>query len=232
MWYRKNFCWIYWTGQILIFWTENNKSLRVLLNWTAKEFCSVPIMFISPVHWVATFCFITTRVLKFYVFFSSAPFSSLISVRLCVGSVRRVPPHFSILPEGGDVPLGGSVNLTCVAVGSPMPLVRWRLGNVDLQSAISRNTADSTLHLGPAYTSASSTGGGGSAPIGKNVLTLNDVRQSATYTCVAASELGNIEHDVDIRVKGQWILLIFYLLASAWWHRCSVQDWSSLQLKK
>ena len=121
--------------------------------------------------------------------------------------VRRVPPHFSILPEGGDVPLGGSVNLTCVAVGSPMPHVRWRLGNVELQTTavapLSDGLDSTTSLLGPAYSSASSSGGGNSAPIGKNALMLTDVRQTATYTCVAASELGNIEHDVEIKVKGQ-----------------------------
>ena len=38
--------------------------------------------------------------------------------------MRRVPPHFSILPESTEVASGGAVNLTCVAVGSPMPQVR------------------------------------------------------------------------------------------------------------
>ncbi|CAE1147228.1 PTPRD [Acanthosepion pharaonis] len=35
--------------------------------------------------------------------------------------VRRVPPHFSMAPENVDVQPGADVNLTCVAVGSPMP---------------------------------------------------------------------------------------------------------------
>ena len=92
-------------------------------------------------------------------------------------AVRRVPPHFSILPESSEVASGGSVNLTCVAVGSPMPHVKWRLGAVEL-------TPENAL------------------PIGKNVLQLTDVRETATYTCVAASDLGNIEYDAEIRVKG------------------------------
>jgi len=96
---------------------------------------------------------------------------------VCVVAVRRVPPHFSILPESTDVASGGAVNLTCVAVGSPMPHVKWRLGAVEL-------TPENIV------------------PIGKNVLQLTDVRETATYTCVAASDLGNIEYDAEVRVKG------------------------------
>ena len=92
-------------------------------------------------------------------------------------AVRRVPPHFSILPESTEVASGGAVNLTCVAVGSPMPHVKWKLGRVEL-------TPENNI------------------PIGKNVLQLTDVRETATYTCVAASDLGNIEYDAEVRVKG------------------------------
>jgi len=93
-------------------------------------------------------------------------------------TVRRVPPHFSIPPENVEVMPGGSVNITCVAIGSPMPFVKWRLGALEL-------TPEDNI------------------PIGKNVLMLNDIRESATYTCVAASDLGNIESDAEVRVKGQ-----------------------------
>jgi len=92
-------------------------------------------------------------------------------------AVRRVPPHFSIPPENAEVLPGGAVNLTCVAIGSPMPFVRWRLGAVEL-----------TPEDNP--------------PIGKNILQLTDVRETATYTCVATSDLGNIEYDAEVRVKG------------------------------
>ena len=103
-----------------------------------------------------------------------------------VCTVRRVPPHFSVLPENVEVPPGGSVNLTCVAVGEPMPFVRWKLG---------------TLQLTPE----------GSIPVGKNVLMLNDVRQSATYTCVAESTLGVIEFDAEVQVTG-WIFFLFFII--------------------
>jgi len=96
-------------------------------------------------------------------------------------AVRRVPPHFSIPPENAEVLPGGAVNLTCVAIGSPMPFVRWRLGAVDL-----------TPEDNP--------------PIGKNILQLTDVRETATYTCVATSDLGNIEYDAEVRVKGTALL--------------------------
>jgi hypothetical protein len=98
-------------------------------------------------------------------------------------SVRRVPPHFSVPPEGVEVMPGGSVNLTCVAIGSPVPEVRWRLGAVPL------TPEEST-------------------PVGKNVLMLRDVKESATYTCVAASELGSSEYDAEVRVKGQHLMLM------------------------
>ncbi|XP_028833279.1 receptor-type tyrosine-protein phosphatase S-like isoform X7 [Denticeps clupeoides] len=90
--------------------------------------------------------------------------------------VRRVPPMFSVLPRDSDIMPGGSVNITCVAVGSPMPYVKWMLGTEDL-------TPEDDM------------------PIGRNVLELTDVRQSANYTCVAMSTLGVIETVVQITVK-------------------------------
>lgn len=43
--------------------------------------------------------------------------------------VRRVPPQFSRRPEAlSEVMLGSNLTLTCVAVGSPMPYVKWRKG--------------------------------------------------------------------------------------------------------
>uniref|UniRef100_A0A7N8XBY3 protein-tyrosine-phosphatase n=1 Tax=Mastacembelus armatus TaxID=205130 RepID=A0A7N8XBY3_9TELE len=46
--------------------------------------------------------------------------------------VRRVPPRFSIPPTSQEIMPGGSVNITCVAVGSPMPYVKWMLNSEDL----------------------------------------------------------------------------------------------------
>ncbi|XP_072563702.1 receptor-type tyrosine-protein phosphatase delta-like isoform X7 [Paramormyrops kingsleyae] len=90
--------------------------------------------------------------------------------------VRRVPPRFSIPPTDHEIMPGGSVNITCVAVGSPMPYVKWMLGAEDL-------TPEDDM------------------PIGRNVLELTDVRQSANYTCVAMSTLGVIEAVAQITVK-------------------------------
>ncbi|XP_041086570.1 receptor-type tyrosine-protein phosphatase S-like isoform X20 [Polyodon spathula] len=90
--------------------------------------------------------------------------------------VRRVPPRFSILPTSHEIMPGGSVNITCVAVGSPMPYVKWMLGAEDL-------TPEDEM------------------PVGRNVLELNSIRESANYTCVAMSSLGIIEAVAQITVK-------------------------------
>ncbi|XP_075901581.1 protein tyrosine phosphatase receptor type Fa [Nelusetta ayraudi] len=90
--------------------------------------------------------------------------------------VRRVPPRFSIPPTNHEVMPGGSVNLTCVAVGAPMPYVKWISGEVEL-------TREEEI------------------PVGRNVLELTDIRQSANYTCVAVSSLGMIETTAQIIVK-------------------------------
>ncbi len=42
-----------------------------------------------------------------------------------------------------------------------------------------------------------------SPPIGKNVLELRNIRDSANYTCVAASKLGIIEAHTFVRVQGK-----------------------------
>ncbi|KIH47480.1 fibronectin type III domain protein [Ancylostoma duodenale] len=92
--------------------------------------------------------------------------------------VRRVPPYFSYkLEKIYRVGAGGSVNLTCVAVGFPMPRVFWK-------------KSDDVMLSDPA-----------TAPIGKNVLTLTNVEQSENFTCVAVSKLGNIEATTLVEVK-------------------------------
>ncbi|XP_058031085.1 receptor-type tyrosine-protein phosphatase F isoform X4 [Ahaetulla prasina] len=71
---------------------------------------------------------------------------------------------------------GGSVNLTCVAVGSPMPYVKWIVGDVEL-------TKEDDM------------------PMGRNVLELINITQSANYTCEAMSSLGVIHATAQITVK-------------------------------
>ncbi|XP_060726721.1 receptor-type tyrosine-protein phosphatase S isoform X1 [Tachysurus vachellii] len=90
--------------------------------------------------------------------------------------IRRVPPRFTILPSSHEIMPGGSVNITCVAVGSPMPYVKWMLNSEDL-------TPEEEM------------------PVGRNVLELNGVRESANYTCVAMSSLGIIEAVAQVIVK-------------------------------
>ena len=92
-----------------------------------------------------------------------------------------MPPHFTIRPESKyEVKNGADINITCVAVGSPMPFVKWREGSRDL-------TPDNEL------------------PIGKNVLELKNIRDTGNYTCVAASKLGIIETHTVVKVQGEKI---------------------------
>ncbi|XP_051554555.1 receptor-type tyrosine-protein phosphatase S isoform X1 [Myxocyprinus asiaticus] len=90
--------------------------------------------------------------------------------------VRRVPPRFTILPTSHEIMPGGSLNITCVAVGSPMPYVKWMLNSEDL-------TPEDEM------------------PVGRNVLELNGIRESANYTCMAMSSLGIIEAVAQVIVK-------------------------------
>lgn len=75
-----------------------------------------------------------------------------------------------------EVMLGADLNLTCVAVGSPMPTVRWRKGVEDL-------TPDDAI------------------PIGKNILFLRGIGETAVYTCVASSKLGLKEINTTVKVQ-------------------------------
>lgn len=98
--------------------------------------------------------------------------------------MRRVAPRFSIPPSNQEVMPGGSVNLTCVAVGAPMPYVKWMMGAEEL-------TKEDEM------------------PVGRNVLELSNVVRSANYTCVAISSLGMIEATAQVTVKGEchWLAL-------------------------
>lgn len=81
---------------------------------------------------------------------------------------------------------GGSVNLTCVAVGSPMPYVKWTKGLTEL-------TKEEEM------------------PMGRNVLEVTNIRESANYTCVAISSLGMIEATAQVTVKGEFRPVQFLL---------------------
>lgn len=105
---------------------------------------------------------------------------------LLLVSVRRVAPRFSIPPSNHEVMPGGSVNLTCVAVGAPMPYVKWMAGVEEL-------TKEDEM------------------PVGRNVLELNNIMQSANYTCVAISSLGMIEATAQITVKGKELFFVILL---------------------
>lgn len=125
-----------------------------------------------------------------YIYISVNPACSFAIIVISVSSsvlfcaaVRRVPPRFTILPSSHEIMPGGSVNITCVAVGSPMPYVKWMLNSEDL-------TPEDEM------------------PVGRNVLELNGVRESANYTCVAMSSLGIIDAvaQVIVKCKRDWYI--------------------------
>ena len=79
--------------------------------------------------------------------------------------MQDLPPTFYTEPESREIPLGGSVNLTCAAAGRPIPEVLWRKEGQDLTASY-------------VY------------PDGTSILTLNDMTESANYTCFAFSTVG------------------------------------------
>ncbi|KTF75044.1 hypothetical protein cypCar_00029108 [Cyprinus carpio] len=111
-----------------------------------------------------------------FVYFSLLAHFSLPDSSVELRDVRRIPPRFSVPPMDYEIMPGGSVNISCQAVGVPMPYVKWMLGSEDL-------TPEDDM------------------PIGRNVLELTDVSQSVNYTCVAMSTLGVIETIAQITVK-------------------------------
>ncbi|XP_069195928.1 tyrosine-protein phosphatase Lar isoform X6 [Procambarus clarkii] len=99
-------------------------------------------------------------------------FSNLVSLYV---RVRRVPPRFSKAPDPVyEVMPGASLSISCVAVGSPMPYVQWKKGPA----------IDVTDNL-----------------ITKNVLVLENIQESANYTCQAQSTLGLVTKDVAVKVQ-------------------------------
>lgn len=86
---------------------------------------------------------------------------------------RVVPPYFSVPPaQLTQVVAGNDLNLTCTAVGSPMPIVYWKKGNIELNQVAANDTE------------------AGNAVTGRNILALRDIRESVNYTCIAVSMLG------------------------------------------
>ncbi|XP_065213567.1 tyrosine-protein phosphatase Lar isoform X3 [Planococcus citri] len=92
--------------------------------------------------------------------------------------VRRVAPQFSIAPpQYKEVKLGDDFNITCVAIGSPMPYVKWqKFPNIDI-------TSEDQL------------------PVGKNVLEIKNAQTSENYTCIAASSLGTVNATTYVKVQ-------------------------------
>jgi len=85
------------------------------------------------------------------------------------------------------VKVGENISIACVAIGSPMPYVKWRRGK--------------TTELSPED----------KLPVGRNVLNLTNVEASDNYTCIAASSLGMIEATTFIKVLSKSALFLFCL---------------------
>ncbi|KAB5539597.1 hypothetical protein PHYPO_G00090880 [Pangasianodon hypophthalmus] len=90
--------------------------------------------------------------------------------------IRRVPPRFFIPPSNKEVKPGGSAVLSCVATGAPVPYVKWMTGEIELKKEEEM-------------------------PVGRNILHLTNIRESANYTCVAMSFLGTIKATAQVTVK-------------------------------
>ncbi len=95
--------------------------------------------------------------------------------------MRQIPPAFTRRPKGlYRVGRGQALNITCVAVGYPMPRVYWKSGANRIRP--------------PSLMAAD--------PIGKNVLKLPSVQSSLELSCEAASALGHISTKVEVGVQG------------------------------
>jgi hypothetical protein len=99
-----------------------------------------------------------------------------------------------------EVLLGGSLNVTCVAVGSPMPSVQWRKTNnpdvfITGPSSVLVTSTASSLDLTFAGSDDRSP-----LPIGRSILELDDVRETDNFTCVAKSPLATIESTTTVKV--------------------------------
>ena len=71
------------------------------------------------------------------------------------------------------------MNLTCVANGSPMPVIKWTKGDEDLSGP------DDEL------------------PVGQSILILKNVQETAQYTCYAMSDLGEAQQTVTVTVRSK-----------------------------
>ncbi|XP_076814846.1 receptor-type tyrosine-protein phosphatase F-like isoform X2 [Clavelina lepadiformis] len=97
--------------------------------------------------------------------------------------VRRVPPRFSISPRKSyDVLQNGDVEIVCVAVGAPMPYVKWQIETPDGPFQVLPVSADRPK-------------------VGRLVLSLKNVKESANYTCVATSVISSIKFTTEVRLK-------------------------------
>lgn len=84
-----------------------------------------------------------------------------------------------------EVKLGEDFMINCVAVGSPMPYVKWQKEpKIDM-------TPEDQL------------------PVGKNILEVKNAQTSENYTCIATSFLGSVNATTIVKVQCKYFP--FYL---------------------
>lgn len=106
-----------------------------------------------------------------------------------LSSARRVAPQFFIRPNTTyTVPMGGSLEITCAAVGHPVPTVSWTLLPTDGQAS----TAASENVIAGLKEEA----------LGRKVLKLTNMAKTVRLKCRADSNLGAIEAISTVRVSG------------------------------
>lgn len=141
-------------------------------------FTSFTLLYTLPYLTLLTYLALLYLITPYLTFWPVLPDHNLPYHTIPYVTERQVAPQFSRRPEDVNVKPGGSVNLTCVAIGSPMPYVKWLHGVMEL-------TPEGSL-----------------PPIGINVLRLTNVSHSTTYTCEASSTLGVISAQAEVKLKG------------------------------
>lgn len=121
----------------------------------------------------------------------------LLNVYFSPHPVQDLPPTFYIEPESQEVPIGGSVNLTCAAAGRPKPDMLWRKDGEEISATYVHED-------------------------GTSVLTLDDLEETANYTCFAFSKVGFAVSSAQITVINTTGMssFMYYLLV------CLPSHWS------
>ncbi|VVC96329.1 unnamed protein product [Leptidea sinapis] len=148
---------------------------------------------------------------------------------LSVFEADKAPPGFPTIsppPTTMVVEVGHTATLPCQASGNPTPKVRWLWNSLPLDVAMNPRYAllnDKMLgalqivkseeedqgkfecvaenSIGTEFSKPTSLYVKDNPPLGINTLKLEDIKESANYTCEAASVLGVIEATAEVKVQ-------------------------------